>query len=100
MNKHQDRGMERVLQDVGTSERLCACPTNHFTIRALAVSFMSLFLKQRAVLFSGPGNLVCLSSFTEQMLKQNNISSQGFSIMYQSEDFVPLERKNCQEVAQ
>lgn len=33
------------------------------------------------------------------MLKQNNISSQGFSIMYLSEDFVPLKIKNCQEVA-
>lgn len=33
------------------------------------------------------------------MLKQNNISSQGFSIMYLSEDLVPLEIKNCQEVA-
>lgn len=34
------------------------------------------------------------------MLKQNNISSQGFSIMYLSEDFVRLEIKSCQEVAQ
>lgn len=61
---------------------------------------MSIFLKQkRAVLFSGTRNLVCLSSFIEQMQKQNNISSQGFSVVNLSEDFVPLEIKNCEEVA-
>lgn len=34
------------------------------------------------------------------MLKQNNISSQGFSFMDLSEGFVLLKIKNCQEVAQ
>lgn len=101
MNKHQDRMTKWVLQNMGTSEQLCTCPGSHFNIHILAVSLMSLFWKQRrAVLFSATRNLVCLSSFTEQMLKQNNISSQGFSIMYLSEDFVPLEIKSCQEVAQ
>lgn len=82
------RQSEEVSQSMGTSERLCACLESCMNIHTLPVSFMSLFLKQRrAVIFSGPRNLVCLSSFIEQMLKQNNISSQGFSIMYLSRFF-------------
>lgn len=99
----QTRGQsgEASVPEQGKRWAALPCPTNHFNTRTRAVSFTSLFLKQRrAVLFSGTRNLVCLSSFIEQMLKQNNISSQGFSIMYLSEDFVPLKLKNCQEVAQ
>lgn len=57
-------------------------------------------LRNKELSFSGARNLVCLSSFVEQMLKQKYISSQGFSFMNLSEGFVCLKIKNCQEVAQ
>lgn len=68
-------------------------------ILLLCLSCHSLWNKED-LSFSGTRNLVCLSSFVEQMLKQNNISSQGFSFMYLSEGFLGLKIKSCQEVAQ
>lgn len=87
---------------MGTSEELDTCPTTHFNRRILAASCtcLSLWKEEELSYFLELEIWYSLSSFTEQMLKQNNISSQGFSIMYLSEDLVPLEIKNCQEVAQ
>lgn len=77
MNKHKEFRAKQVLQNMGASKQLCICPAGHFIVGTLAVSFTSL-LKQRTILFSGgkkKKSLVCLCSFIEQILKQNNISS-------------------------
>lgn len=92
---------EQVLQNAGSSEQLDTCPTSRFNRRVLAASCTCLpFRKEEELSYFLELEIwYSLSSFIEQMLKQNNISSQGFSIMYLSEDLVPLEIKNCQEVA-